>query len=180
MQYGSRPGCNCHSAVLQKVVSHDIVCLTCQTAAFLENDAIGCYDHLTNNLLLLILLKMGLPQAVPKCMGSIWDQTIHHIKTIYGASNISYSSTPQTLLFGPGQGSTCGPLFWLLCFCLIVDSINPELSTALFTSVCTRLVVQTLGTAFVDDSSLSVTSTYIRWPDKDLDQNNIIDNDTTI
>jgi hypothetical protein len=56
MQFGSRPGKKCHSAVIQKVLSHDIVRLTKQTAAFMENEAIGCYDRLMNNLLLLILL----------------------------------------------------------------------------------------------------------------------------
>ncbi len=180
MQYGSRPGRNCHSAVLQKVLSHDIVRLTRTTAAFLENDAIGCYDRLMNNLLLLILVKVGLPTTLAQSMGSIWENTIHHIKTVYGTSKATYTSTPQVPLFGPGQGSTCGPLFWLLCFCLIVDSIDPELSAAVFASVCMSVLVRTVGTAFVDDSSLSVTSNYIRNPDLSLSQNDEIDNSVTI
>jgi hypothetical protein len=176
MQFGSRPGRNCHSAVLQKVLSHDIVRLTRGTATFLENDAVGCYDRLMNNLLLLILMKIGLPSTVATSMGSIWDTTIHHIKTIYGTSTTTYMSTPQVPLFGPGQGSTCGPLFWLLCFCLIVDSIDPALSTAMFSSVCLNILVKTIGTAFVDDSSLSITSTYTRNPDLSLHENDSIDN----
>jgi hypothetical protein len=180
MQYGSRPGRNCQSAVLQKVLSHDIVRLTRQTAAYMENDAIGCYDRLMNNVLLLILVKIGLPRAVSTCMGQLWDQTIHHIKSIYGTSSITYSSTPNIPLFGPGQGSTCGPIFWLLCFCLIVDSFDPALSTALFTSACMEVVVQTLGTAFVDDSSLSVTSPYVRDHNNSLHYNHTRDNIATI
>jgi hypothetical protein len=53
MQFGSRPGRNCHSAVLQKVLSHDTVCITRTTASFLENNIIGCNDRLMNNLLLI-------------------------------------------------------------------------------------------------------------------------------
>ncbi len=69
MQFGSRPGKNCHSAVLNKVLSHDIVHLNRSTAAFIENDAIGCYDRLMNNLLLLILLWLGMPSSITQCMG---------------------------------------------------------------------------------------------------------------
>jgi len=161
MQHGSRPGRNCHTAVLHKVLSHDIVRLTRTTAAFIENDAIGCYDRLMNNLLILLLLKLGLPGTVTQSLGGTWNQTIHHIKTAYGTSEITYGSTPEVPLFGPGQGSTCGPIFWLLYFCLIVDSIDPNLAIAIFISACSMVQVSTVGSAFVDDTSLSVTSKYV-------------------
>ncbi len=154
MQFVSRPGKCCHSAVLQKVLSHDIIWLTKLTAAFTENDAVGCYDRLMNNVSLLILFWMGVPSTVTSSIGKIWDQAVHHIKKIYGTSTSTYSSTPTFPLFGPGQGSTSWPIFWLLRFCLIIDSFDPNLATALFTSVTLEVVVCTLGTAFVDDSSL--------------------------
>jgi hypothetical protein len=55
MQFGSRPRKGYPSAVLRKVLSHDYVCLLKQTEAFVENDAVGCYDRLVNNLILIIL-----------------------------------------------------------------------------------------------------------------------------
>jgi hypothetical protein len=76
MQVGSHPGKNCHSTVLHKVLSHDIVHFTHQsTVAFIKNDAIGCYDRLMNNHFLLILLKLGLPTVYPivwEIYGNIW------------------------------------------------------------------------------------------------------------
>jgi hypothetical protein len=116
MQHGSVPGKHCLSAVLKKVFSHDYIRLTKTSGAFIENDAVGCYDRLVNNLVLMLIVKLGLPRSVAACIGELWDNVVHLIKTIYGISLVSYGSTDLQPLYGPGQGSTCGPLFWLLCY----------------------------------------------------------------
>ena len=109
MQYGSRPGRMCISVVLNKQLAHSIARLTKSSAAFIENDAIGCYDQLVNNLLFLLMQRLGMPRSVTKLLGVTWTNTAHMIKTVYGTSSNSYHSTPDRPLFGPGQGSTCGP-----------------------------------------------------------------------
>jgi hypothetical protein len=116
MQHGSVPGKHCLSAVLKKVLSHDHLRLPKTAGAFIENDAVGCYDRLVNNLVLMLLKKLGLPSSVASCIGELWDNVVHLIKTIYGISSISYGSTAAQPLYGPGQVSTCGPLFWLVCY----------------------------------------------------------------
>jgi hypothetical protein len=161
MQLGSRPGKRCISAVLKKVLAHDYLCLTKQTAAFVENDATGCYDRLMNNIILMILKKFGIPKTVTSCLGSLWDNTVHLIKTIYGTSHITYNSTPDMPLYGPGQGSMCGPTFWILCYWLIVSSLDPSITSAQYISVCKSIIVDMTGVSFVDDTGLGVTSTYI-------------------
>jgi hypothetical protein len=63
---------------------------------------------------------------------------------------------------------------------MIVDSFDADLSTAVFSSACEGIVVNTIGTAFVDDSSLSITSTYSRINTLTTIQNDSDDNNTNI
>lgn len=77
MQVGSRPGKRCQSAVFKKVMSHDHIRMLHTTAAFVKNDAVGCYDHLMNNLILMVLQKLGLSPTTTKALGTLWDSTIH-------------------------------------------------------------------------------------------------------
>jgi hypothetical protein len=95
MQDGSRPSHQCVSEVLKKVLSHDYVHLTATTAVFIENDAIGCYDRLVINLILMLLKKLGLPDTVTAYIGELWDKVVHLIKTVYGISDVTYGSSPE-------------------------------------------------------------------------------------
>jgi hypothetical protein len=160
MQFGSRPGRRCISAVLKKVLEHDHIRLLKKTAAFVENDATGCYDRLMNNLILMVLKKLGIPPTVTSCLGEIWDNTVHLIKNIYGTSMITYTSTLEVPLYGPGQGSMCGPIFWILCYWLIVSSLDPTITSAQYISVCKSILVEITGVSFVDDTGLGATSTF--------------------
>jgi len=51
----------CLSPVINKVLTYDIVHQTKVSGAFIENDAIGCYDCIVNSLVLLELRHLGLP-----------------------------------------------------------------------------------------------------------------------
>jgi hypothetical protein len=110
----------------------------------------------------MILKKLGLPPSVSTCIGQIWDATVHMIKTIYGTSTITYKNSAEKPLYGPGQGFTCGPTFWLIIYWLIVESIYPNMTTAKFLSACRAVFLEVFGTSFVDDTGLAVSSAY-QW-----------------
>ncbi len=164
MQYGSRPGKLCVSPVLNKQLTHDIIRQTKQTAAIIENDAVGCYDRLVNPLVLLSMRRMGVPESPAQCIALTWSGTSHSIKTQYGISKVSYTNNPTTPLFGPGQGSTTGPTLWQMSFVILEDSALgsdadedvPQLM--LLKAAGADIELDNPGEAFVDDSNLGSTS----------------------
>jgi hypothetical protein len=160
MQYGSREGRQCISAVLNKQLTHDIVRHRKAMAAFIENDAIGCYDRMANNLLIIELRQLGLPASAAVALSETWDNATHHIKTKYGVSEAFYKNCIEKGLFGPGQGSTLGPFLWLILFTLIVNSMEPSSPKLSLKSTDSAIAITDIGEAFVDDSFLGCTSTY--------------------
>jgi len=169
MQYGSRPGKLCISPVLNKQLTYDIVRQTKQTIAVIENDAVGCYDRLMNPLILLGMRWLGVPESLAKSITLTWSHTTHLIKTQFGVSTVSYTNTPQTPLFGPGQGSTTGPTLWQLSFVFLEDSaieagldlseLDEPITQLALTSTDGTTQLDTSGEAFVDDSNLASPST---------------------
>lgn len=177
MQYGSRPAKMCVSPVLNKVVSFDIVRQTKVTGAFIENDAVGCYDRLVNNLVFLELRHLSLPVHVLKAVQDAWNHACHHIKTKYGYSQCTYTNTTKQPLFGPGQGSTTGPPLWGVVFCLLVKNLPPDILTIFFKAVNDALMVEHNGDAFVDDAQLGCTSKLLkgfRHPDSTQDTQEVV------
>jgi hypothetical protein len=148
----------CVSPVLNKVLSYDIICQTKVNGAFLENDAIGCYDRLVNNLIFLELKRLGVPNTVLQCIQDTWNNACHHIKTKYGYSECTYQNYTERPLFGPGQGSTTGPPFWSILFCLIVKNLPPEAMDVFFQSVHKTIQIANKGDAFVDDAQLGCSA----------------------
>jgi hypothetical protein len=126
IQHGSRPSKLCQSAVLNKVLTIEIYRYRKQTLAYIENDAMGCYDRIVNPLALLFLRILGLAPTIIASLAKTWETTYHRIKTIYGISNHQYANSFHFLLYGPGQGSTIGPFLWLLCFILIFFLLKPQ------------------------------------------------------
>lgn len=158
MQYGSRDGQMCISAVLNKVLTFDIVRLQRCLMAVEEKDAVGCYDRVIQVLPSLYLQHMGVSEEAITAVCRTFDETRHLVKTSYGTSTKTYEGTSSTPLYGAGQGTTVGPFFWLIMFCLIYDSFDLTLKGIQFTSACRQIQAERYGNAFVDDTQFGVTA----------------------
>jgi len=174
MQFGSRPGKLCMTPVLNKQLTHNIINQTKQTAAVIENDAVGCYDQLMNLLLLLAMHWLGIPRTLTLSIARTWSHTLHSIKTAYGISSVTYKNTPTTPLFGPGQGSTTGPTLWQVSFALLENSAlaagielmedNEPTVPLILDSPDNSIHIENPGEAFVDHSDLASSSLIPQHP----------------
>jgi hypothetical protein len=115
--YCSHPGRQCQSVVLTKILIHDAICTTHQVGAIMELDVIGCYYRRVNNIILMVLHKLGFPLVSLTCHG----------------------------LYGPCQGSTCGRLFYLLSYWMVTISIDPSITGVTSHSVCHTIIRSILG-----------------------------------
>jgi len=122
MQHGSRASKQCLSAVLNKQLTFEIHRYLKQPIAYIENDAVGCYDRIMNPLILIFLRILDLSHTAVTFLATTWEHTFHRIRTMYGISEETYRNLPDCLLYGPGQGSTIGPFLWLLCFIYVLGS----------------------------------------------------------
>jgi len=170
MQYGSRPAKLCISAVLSKQLQFEIQRYKRHPIAYIENDATGCYDRIVNPLVLLFLLKLGVPEPVVRLFAETWQYTEHRIKTMYGVSEVSYQNTFEYFLFRPGQGSTIGPLLWLICFLLIVHSFSKVTPSVKLKSVTGKINFSSKGNSFVDDTGLGCNMAYPSTADSSIIQ----------
>ena len=56
--------------------THDMTRIMKATTAFIENDARGCYDRLVNNLILLLLARLGFAQCIALFVFGQWLKCI--------------------------------------------------------------------------------------------------------
>jgi hypothetical protein len=158
-QHGSRSAKQCHSAVLNKVLTFEIHRYKKQLLAFIENDAVGCFDRIANPLVLIFLHILGVNALTLASLAKTWESSIHRIRTAYGISTYHCANEPGFPLFGPGQGSTIGPFLWLLCFLLISLSLSATAPKITIRCPENNMIVNYVGEAFVDDTGLGTNET---------------------
>ena len=158
MQYGSRDGQISISAVFNKVLTFDLARMLRHVMATEENDAIGCYDRIMQQLVALYLMRMGIAIAAITCVCRTFDEAKHYVKTAHGIAKETYTGTKEVPLYGAGQGTTGGPFFWLVVFSLMMEAFDPTMRGMTFMSPCKTVKSERYGDAFVDDTKFGVTA----------------------
>ena len=156
--YGSVPNRSAQDAVLEKTLSLDILRVTKKTGAIFDCDTKGCYDRIVASLQTVTNRRLGVPRKTAIFFARFWRICEHFVKTRFGISKGSFTSTSTEMLYGIGQGNGAGPAFWLatliVMFC-VLDELCIGMS---FTSPWGTSTHRSTGLGYVDDVTLGTTT----------------------
>jgi hypothetical protein len=159
LNFGGRPGCRVHSALLLKTLSYDYIRYTRFNAIIFNNDAKACFDRIIPSISLMITEQLGMPPTVATSMLAIIKGIKFHIQTTHGISPGIFKSALAALILGVLQGSGAAPCIWLSICCVLLHVLSPH--TTEFQATCPQNYQTSKhpGEAFVDDTDLWLTST---------------------
>ena len=150
-QYGGRNGCEATSMALHEELRLDISYTTRRTLLTFDNDAASCYDRMVGNLVSLVNRKNGLHTSLTRLHGTLLQKTQHKVSTALGVTEQHYSHTPQTPLYGTGQGAGNSPTIWLLISSLLFQLHDRLSHGATFYTVNDTNKLHLGLSGFVDD-----------------------------
>jgi hypothetical protein len=73
IQHGSRASKQCHSAVLNKVLTFEIHRYKKQPIVYIKNNAVGCFDRRANPLVLVFLRILGVAAPAMASLARTWE-----------------------------------------------------------------------------------------------------------
>ena len=158
--YGSTPGKMAASAILQKVLCVDQLKLERRAGGMFDCDATGCYDRIIPPFASLHLQALGLASSIATFLARLIFVMERHVKTKHGISKESIKTTKNQPLLGIGQGNGGGPAIWLAHLTVMFTALSSICKG--FTTRCVngKKKLCTVGTGYVDDVTLLVTTKY--------------------
>jgi len=114
-QHGGRKGWQGQSAALKKKLTIDVARHYKEPMVIIDKDATACYDRIVTHLVILTLIKMGMPTTHGKFMKNFLSEAEYKVKTAKDISKGFYKCK-----HGSGQGLGWSPPNW----CSISDVIS--------------------------------------------------------
>ena len=159
LNFGGRPGCRVHSALLSKTLSYDCIRYTRLNAIIFNNDAKACFDRIIPSIGLMATERLGMPPTASACMLATIQGMKFFICTAHGVSPGFFTSTLSALILGVLQGSGAAPCIWLSISCVLLHALSTHTTGFQATCPCYSKTSKRPGEPFVDDTDLWLTST---------------------
>jgi hypothetical protein len=158
-QHCSIPGRMALDPVMLTQLSSDLCRVLKHDYARFDNDASACYDRIIVGLGMLAARKCGMPRNAIRMHADSLQFMRYTVKTVHGISKDNYQGTAFSPLFGTGQGSGASPAVWLSLVVILLQTLDRLIPDRVnFSSLSGDIVHKRLSDAFVDDTSLSFTS----------------------
>ena len=154
-QYGGRKGRQPTSAILNKVLTLDIIRYYGEDMIIVDKDAKACYDRIIPYVTLFLLRRLGMPVLLGRFMCNVLNQMKYTIRT--GTGYIEPYSHQDSRLFGTGQGAGWSPPCWAANSDVISCVMEQYTPGMLLEHPNQKQFSHHHIDAFVDDSSIGVT-----------------------
>ena len=174
--YGSVPQRTAQDAVLEKILSIDMMRVKKLTGAIFDCDAKGCYDRIIPALQTIFSRRLGVPIKTARLFAMLWSVCKHHVRTRNGVSSECYYASVGAALYGIGQGNGAGPAFWLSHLVVMFYVLDTLAYGICFKTPQGDVEHRSTGMGFVDDVTLGCTE---KNPIKNNDDILETDNDRT-
>jgi hypothetical protein len=120
-QGGGQKGRQANHIVLQKDMKYLHARLQKHNFATMDNDAKACYDRIIMLLATIISGHFGIPKQARNLKAKTIRKMQFRIRTALGISQTHYEDTPETPLYGSGQGSGSSATIWMFISLIIMD-----------------------------------------------------------
>jgi hypothetical protein len=154
-QYGSRKGHNSIDHAVHKRLAYDIMRQSRRAGALCSNDAKSCFDRVVHSIAMLAYRRLGVAVPPVKCMLETIQNMKHHIRTNYGDSVFTMTSSGTLIPYqGILQGNGASPATWVIISAPLLDMLRTAGNGGHFVSPISKEKSHTVGFAFVDDTDL--------------------------
>ena len=151
--YGSRPKRNAVDPVMLEELQLEISRISRRMLIQTNYDAASCYDRIIPNLAMLASQKYGVHPNVTQMNAKTLESAKYHVRTELGLSDTSFSHSPESPIYGTGQGSGNSSMLWLFLCCILFDIYDKHCTPARYTypDHSNETKVSLIG--FVDDNN---------------------------
>ena len=153
-QWGNRKNKNVLDCLTMKLLTCESARIMKTNMALMAMDAAACYDRILTYLSSMSERRYDIPVSACRTKGAAIFEMQRHVRTAYGESSNSYTSTTNDLMHGECQGKTSSPPSWAIYTITLLKALkqyNPGVS---ITNVEGQNKISRVADMFVDDCDL--------------------------
>ena len=151
---GSRNGRSYVEIALKRRLVGDRMRLLNRPGCIISADAHTCYDRIVHKFAILVCMSMGMPYPPLRMMFAALADMEYMVRTKFGDSSTTRSSTADCPFQGVFQGNGTGPAIWLLVSLTLVLFMHEIGQACRLRSSMTGIVTHLMGFMFVYQSAI--------------------------